>query len=174
MCAYHIRQHKHKQKRIMQKCPVLHVYIPYTTAQTYTKRFVDKITSRTCIHTLYNNRNTTNTKSHCHISESYMCTILFKKKHTHKCSQSKNAQSYMRTYSIKQHKHKQKHSLPSFPVLHLYISHEKRNINTNPCFQNYLSYMCTYPLQQYKHKHKGTFQKFSGLHVNIPYKNQKA
>ena len=78
MCTYNMHQHKHKQKRIIKKCPVLHVYIPYTTTQTYTKRFVAKITSLTCIHTLYNNKKI-NTNSHCHIYESYMCTILFKK-----------------------------------------------------------------------------------------------
>ena len=34
MCSYPIQQQKHKHKRLFQKLPFLHVYIPYTTTQT--------------------------------------------------------------------------------------------------------------------------------------------
>ena len=34
MCTYPIQQQKHKHKRLLQKLPFLHVYIPYKTTQT--------------------------------------------------------------------------------------------------------------------------------------------
>ena len=34
MCTYPIQQQEHKHKRLLQKFPVLHVYIPSTITQT--------------------------------------------------------------------------------------------------------------------------------------------
>ena len=36
-----------------------------------------------------------------------------------------NAQSYMCTYPIQQHKHKEKGPFPKFPSLHMYITYTK-------------------------------------------------
>ena len=54
MCTYPIQQLKHKQEGSLPKCPLLHVYITSTTKQKLTQRHVVKMTSPTCVHTLYN------------------------------------------------------------------------------------------------------------------------
>ena len=80
-----------------------------------------------------------------------------------------NSNSYICTYPLHKHRHKQKHLFPKCQVLHVYILsqptnitsitcvhtlYNNTNINTNTCCQNYQSYMYTYPLQQQKRKHK--------------------
>ena len=58
---------------VFPKCPVLHMYLPYTITQTLTQKLVSKLTSLTCVNTLYNNTNT-NTEACCQNEESYLST----------------------------------------------------------------------------------------------------
>ena len=106
MCIYLIQQPKHKHKVLLQKCPVLHVYIPSihiyipsTTTQSWTKSLFPKIPSLTCVHTLYNNTDI-------------------------KKARRQNAQSYMCTYPLQQHINKHKGQFTKFPVLHVYTSYK--------------------------------------------------
>ena len=73
MCSYPLQKQKHKQKGSLPISPVLHVYIPSTTTQSLTERLFDKMTSLTCVHTIYNYQNI-NTKARFQNSQSYMCT----------------------------------------------------------------------------------------------------
>ena len=43
MCTYPLQQHEHKQKVLLLKFPVLHVYIPYSTILTLTQGIVSNI-----------------------------------------------------------------------------------------------------------------------------------
>ena len=62
MCTYGPYQHKHKQKCLFPKLPILHLYIPSTTTKSQTQRIVSKRTSLTCVNILYSNKNI-NTKA---------------------------------------------------------------------------------------------------------------
>ena len=64
MCTYPLQQKKHKHKGSLPKLsvlhvliPSLHVYIPSTKAKKRTRSLFAKITSLTCVHTLYNKTN---------------------------------------------------------------------------------------------------------------------
>ena len=85
-----------------------------------------KITSLTCIHTIYNNTDI-HTKASCQNPQSHMCT-----------------------YTLKQHKHKPKRLLPktsSFICVHTLYNNS--NINTKACFQNAQYYVCICHIQQH-------------------------
>ena len=62
MCKYPLQQHKHKDRFSLPKCPVLHVYMPYTATYTQAQNLISKFSSLTCLHTLYNKTNM-NTKA---------------------------------------------------------------------------------------------------------------
>ena len=93
ICTQSLLQQKHKHKG------------------TYTQRLVHKITSLTCVHTLYTNTNI-NTKGCFQNAHSYMCTYTLNIKNINTNDCCHNAQSYMCTYLLQQHKHKQKGSFP--------------------------------------------------------------
>ena len=107
MFTYPLLQHIHKKYQIA-KFPVLYAYIPYTPKKTPDA----KIPSLIYVHTLYTNIDIN--KNACF----------------------QNDKSYMFTYPLNQHRHKQK-----------------------AICQYAQSYMCTYPIQQYKHKYKHLFPK---------------
>ena len=57
MRTYPLQQHKQKQESLFLTLSVLHVYIPSTTTQSYTRILVSKIPGLTGVHTLYTNTN---------------------------------------------------------------------------------------------------------------------
>ena len=64
MCTYPQYQPKQKQKGLLPKFPVFHVYILYTTSKTLTKRPGATIVKFISVHT-FNNNNNMNTKACC-------------------------------------------------------------------------------------------------------------
>ena len=118
---------------------------PYTRTQAQTKRFVAKMPSLTCLHTLYYKTNM-NTKYRCQNSHLYKCIC-----------------------PLQQQKDKRRDSFTKYPVLHVYLQYKKKfTINRKTCFQNSQSYILTYPLQQHKRTHKVLLEKFPVLYVYVP------
>ena len=118
--TYPLQQQKHKHKGSFPKFPVLHIYIPSTTTKIYTQRHVARITCLTFVNTLYNNIST-HIRLNAKIISLTCVNNLYNNPNINTKACCQNSQSYMCTYPLQKHKHKNKGSLPKFLVLHFYI-----------------------------------------------------
>ena len=57
MCTYPLQQLRNKNEGSFPKFPVLHMFIPSTTKQTYTQRLASKMSSLKCVNILYEQKN---------------------------------------------------------------------------------------------------------------------